>query len=60
MHTKYNQITAKITSYNVITSISNGINYFDQPVNNYERAYDNTQKNTNGQGDDYKTGYLLD
>ena len=34
-------------------------NFFDQPVENYLRTYDNIQKLTTGQGDDYTTGCLL-
>ena len=53
---KYNGPTAKVTTYVMI----NGINFFDQPINNDERAYDNIWKITNGQGDDYSTGCQLD
>ena len=35
-------------------------NYFDQPVKNYLRTYENIQKIAAGQGDDYTTGGLLD
>ena len=35
-------------------------NLFHQPVRNNLRIYDNIQKVTTGQGDDYATGYLLD
>ena len=37
-----------------------GQNFFDQPVKNNLRTYDNVQKIMIGQGDDYKTGCLLD
>ena len=30
---------------------------FDQTVNNDERTFDNIRKITNGQGDDYTTGF---
>ena len=33
---------------------------FDQPAKNDLRTYDNVQKITIGQGDDYATGCLLD
>ena len=33
---------------------------FDQPVRNNLITYDSIWKNETGQGDDYKTGYLLD
>ena len=35
-------------------------NFFDQPIKNGQRTYDNIQKNESGQGDDYTTGCLLD
>ena len=37
-----------------------GINFFDQPVKNGMRTYNNIQKIATGQGDDYTTGCLLD
>ena len=37
-----------------------GKSFFDQPVLNDERIYNNIQKITNGQGDDNTTGLLLD
>ena len=36
------------------------MNAFDQPVKNNFRTYDNIQKITIGQRDDYATGCLLD
>ena len=36
------------------------MNVFDQPVKNNFRTYDNIQKITIGQRDDYTTGCLLD
>ena len=30
--------------------------FFDQPIKNYIKAYDNMQKITTGQEDDYTTG----
>ena len=38
----------------------NGQNFFDEPTKNDLRTYDNIQKVTTGQGDDYTTGCLLD
>ena len=35
-------------------------NAFDQPIKNYIKTYDNIQKITTDQGDDYTNGYLLD
>ena len=34
--------------------------FFDQPINNMIKTYQNIRKITIGQGDDYKTGCLLD
>ena len=38
----------------------NGINFFDQPIKNDLKTYDNIRKITTGQGDDYTTGCILD
>ena len=35
-------------------------NFFDQPVKNNEVTYEDIGKNATGQGDDYRTGCLLD
>ena len=37
-----------------------GQRFFDQPVNNNLRTFDNIRKIATGQGDDYATGCLLD
>ena len=37
-----------------------GQNFFGQPLKSDMRAYDNIHKITTGQGDDYRTGCLLD
>ena len=37
-----------------------GGNFFDQPINNINKTYENIRKITTGQGDDYTTGCLLD
>ena len=34
--------------------------FFDQPINNAFRAYENIRKIATGKGDDYTTGCLLD
>ena len=47
----------EIKDYNVIID---GKNCFDQPVKNDKVTYENIRKTTIGQGDDYKTGCLLD
>ena len=35
-------------------------NFFDQPITNNLKTYDNIRKIATGQGHDYTTGYLLD
>ena len=37
-----------------------GSNFFNQPVKNDLRTYNNIQKIATGQGDDYTTGGVLD
>ena len=37
-----------------------GNNFFDQPINNNLKTYNNIRKIATGQGDDYTTGCLLD
>ena len=37
-----------------------GSNFFNQPVKNDLRTYNNIQKIATGQGDDYTTGDVLD
>ena len=37
-----------------------GKNFFDQPINNNLKTYENIRKIATGQGDDYTTGCLLD
>ena len=37
-----------------------GINFYDQPINDLLKQYDEVIKVSTGQGDDYTTGYLLD
>ena len=56
-HTGYFLPKVEIKDYNVMID---GQNFFDQPVKNNLRTYDNVQKIMIGQGDDYKTGCLLD
>ena len=38
----------------------NGQNFFDQPIKNNKVTYENIRKIVTNQGDDYKTGCLLD
>ena len=49
--------TVEIKDYNVMID---GKNFFDQPIKNDLKAYDNIRKISAGQGDDYTTGCLLD
>ena len=49
--------TVEIKDYNATTD---GGNFFDLPINNDLKAYDNIRKIATGQGDDYTTGFLLD
>ena len=37
-----------------------GKNFFDEPINSYLKTHDNIRKVVTGQGDDYRTGCLLD
>ena len=54
---KYYLPRVEIKDYNVFID---GKNFFDQPVENNSKTYDNIGKIATGQGDDYTTGYLLD
>ena len=45
-----------ITNYDI--SI-NGRNFYDQPINDFIKQYDEVRKASTGQGEDYTTGYLL-
>ena len=40
--------------------MSDGRNFFDQPVDNDIKTYESIWKITTGQGDDYTIGCLLD
>ena len=51
----YYLTTAEIKNYNVMI---NGEQFFDQPIKNNKVTYEN-RKIATGQGDDYKTGCLL-
>ena len=53
---KYFLPKAEIKSYNVL---SDETNFYDQPINNFKKYYDEVRKNSTGQGDDYTTGCLL-
>ena len=47
----------KIKNYNVLID---GRNFYDQPINDLIKQYDEVRKVSTGQGDDYTTGSLLD
>ena len=46
----------EVKYYNMI----DGKNFFDQPIKNDFKTYGNIQKIATGEGDAYKTGFLLD
>ena len=52
-------ILPKVEIKNCIVMID-GKKFFDQPVKNDIKTFDNIQKNARGQGDDYTTGCILD
>ena len=54
---KYFVPRVDITSYNVLID---GRNFYDQPINNSIRKYDEIRKIATGKGDNYATGCLLD
>ena len=56
-HEAYYLPKVEIKDYNIII---NGENFFDQPIKNNKVTYENIRKIAAGQGDDYKTGCLLD
>ena len=47
----------KIENYNIDID---GRNFYDQPINDLIKQYDEVRKVSTGQGDDYTTGCLLD
>ena len=55
-HDRYYLPTVEIKDYNIMI---NGENFFDQPIKNNKVTYNNIRKIATGQGDDYKTGCLL-
>ena len=56
-HKQYYPLTVKIKDFNVMID---GRNFFDQPIKNDLKTYDNITKIAMGQGDDYTTECLLD
>ena len=53
----YLLLRGEIKNYNVLID---GRNFYDQPINNLIKQYDEVRKVSTGQGDDYTTGCLLD
>ena len=47
----------KIENYNIEID---GKKFYDQPINDLIKQYDEIRKKSTGQGDDYTTGCLLD
>ena len=56
-HKKYFLPRVKIENYNIEID---GRNFYDQPINDSIKQYDEIRKISTGQGDDYTTGCLLD
>ena len=56
-HTEYFLPWINITNYNVLTD---GRNFYDQPINDIIKQYDEIKNIATEQGDDYTTGCLLD
>ena len=56
-HRKYFLLSVDIAYYNVLID---GRNFYDQPINDQIRIYDEIRKIPTGKGDDYITGCLLD
>ena len=54
---KYFLPRLKIDNYNIEVD---GRNFYDQPINDSIKQYDEIRKISIGQGDDYTTGCLLD
>ena len=54
-HKQYYLPTVEIKDYN---EMIDGRNFFDQPIKNHLKIYDNIRKITTGQGDDCTTGCL--
>ena len=56
-HSRYHLPTEKVEDYNAMID---GRDFFDQPIKNNIKTYDNIGKITTGQRDYYTTGCLLD
>ena len=56
-HKRYFLPRIEIKNYNIEID---GRNFYDQPINDLIKQYDEVRKVSTGQGDDYTTGCLLD
>ena len=56
LYKKYFLPRVKIDNYNIGID---GRNFYDQPINDSIKQYDEVRKISTGQGDDYTTAYLL-
>ena len=56
-HRKYFPLRIKIKNYNIEVD---GRNFYDQPINDLIKQYDEIRKISTGHGDDYSTSCLLD
>ena len=56
-HKKYFLPQGEINNYSVLID---GKNFYDQPINDLIKQYDEVRKVSPGYGDDCTTGYLLD
>ena len=57
LHRKYFLPRVDKASYNLLI---HGRNFYDQPINDQIKKYDEVRKIATGKGDVYTTGYLLD
>ena len=56
-HRRYFLSRVKIGNYNIKIDVRH---FYDQPINDLIKQYDEVRKVSTGQGDDYTTGCLLD
>ena len=56
-HRRYFRPRIKIENYSIEID---GRNFYDQPINDLIKQYDEVRKISTGKGDDYTTGCLLD
>ena len=56
-HRKYALSRINLTKFN---ALFDGRNFYDQPISDKIRKYDELRKVTTGEGEDYTTGCLLD